>query len=112
MSNTAQSKRIETLLDLLKKEPNDPFLNYALAVEYGTLNKNKEAIELIKFLLVKNPNYLGAYYQLGQLFEKTGKTTNAIETYKKGRAVAQKQNNKKTYRELSEALMALDDIDD
>ncbi|MES2835886.1 MAG: tetratricopeptide repeat protein [Bacteroidota bacterium] len=112
MQTTVQNKRIEMLLEHLKKEPNDSFLNYALAVEYGSLNKNEEAIDLIKNLLEKNPDYLGAYYQLGQLFEKTNNIENAVATYKIGRTLAKTQDNKKAYGELTEALMMLEDIDE
>lgn len=112
MPTTAQNKRIEMLLEHLKKEPNDSFLNYALAVEYGSLNKNTEAINLIQNLLEKTPDYLGAYYQLGQLFEKINALGKAVDTYKTGRALAKLQDNKKAYGELTEALMMLEDIDE
>lgn len=112
MPNTAQSKRIEMLLEHLKKEPNDAFLNYALAVEHASLQNYSEAINIIENLLVKHPNYLGAYYQLGQLYEKIDNLNKAITTYKTGRALAKEQDNKKAYGELTEALMMLEDVEE
>lgn len=112
MPNAAQSKRIEMLLEHLKKEPNDAFLNYALAVEHTSLQNYNEAINIIENLLNNQPTYLGAYYQLGQLYEKTNKLNKAITTYKTGRELAKAQDNKKAYGELTEALLMLEDIDE
>lgn len=59
---------------MLKNEPNDSFLNYALALEYGKLENVKKAIELIEALLVRDEEYLGAYYQLGKILRTDWKS--------------------------------------
>ncbi len=100
--------RLHQIQEMLKAEPVDPFLNYALALEYAKLNDVKKSIELIENLLSHNKNYLGAYYQLGSYYEQTGQLQNAIATYKKGIIIAQQQKNRKTLGELNEALMILE----
>lgn len=94
---------------MLKTEPNDSFLRYALSLEYAKSNEIEKAIETIESLLINDVDYLGAYYQLGKLYEQAGNTSLAIETYKKGIAIAQKQNNRKTLGELNEALFLIQD---
>jgi len=103
------SQRLQQLISMLKDEPNDSFLNYALALEYAKDQNIKKAIELIENLLERDENYLGAFYQLGKLYEQNDNLQKAIDTYTKGIAIAKKQNNKKTFGELNEALMMLED---
>jgi len=99
----------EQLLELLKTEPDDSFLNYALALEYAKSNDVLKAIELIEKVLSTDENYLGAYYQLGKYYEKINAAEKAIANYTKGIAIAKKQNNRKAQGELNEALMMLEE---
>ena len=101
--------RLETLLSYLEKEPNDSFLNYALALEYHKAGDTLKAIELIVQLIARDEKYLGAYYQLGKLYEEQNKLTDAIAIYKKGKAIAAQLNDRKTLGELSEALLMIDE---
>ena len=101
--------RIEQIQQMLKDEPNDSFLNYALALEYGKTEDFTKAIEIIETVLQRDPNYLGAYYQLGKYYECANDEENAINTYKKGIKIAIEQQNKKTENELSDALWMLED---
>ncbi len=103
------SPRLEQLLEMLKSEPNDSFLNYALALEYAKANDVLKAIELIEALLLRDENYLGAYYQSGKYYEQLGNTEKAMEIYTKGIAIAKKQNNRKALGELNEALVMLEE---
>lgn len=97
--------RLDILKEMLEKEPKDSFLNYALALEHIQINEIPKAISIIEVVLQKDENYLGAYYQLGKLYEQTQQKELAINIYKKGIVIAMKQNNSKTMRELKEALM-------
>ena len=101
--------RQQQIEEMLKTEPSDSFLNYALALEFAKSDDLKKAIELIELLLLRDANYLGAYYQLGRYYEQTGQLQNAINSYKKGILIAQQQKDRKTLGELNEALMALQD---
>jgi predicted Zn-dependent protease len=94
---------------MLKSEPNDSFLNYALALEFAKLNEQIKSIELIETLLEREPAYLGAYYQLGKSYEQTNNAKMAIDAYSRGIEIAKKQNNKKAESELKEALFILQD---
>jgi len=101
--------RIEELKKFLIDEPHDSFLNYALALEYAKSGDIPKAIEIITSLLDSDPDYLGAYYQLGKYHETLQQHEIAIATYQKGISIAQKLNNKKALGELNEALWMLED---
>lgn len=101
--------RLEQLQEMLKAEPNDSFLNYALALEFAKANDVAKAIQLIENLLSKDENYLGAYYQLGKYYEQIQDIPKAIATYTKGVEVAKKIKNNKALGELNEALWMLED---
>lgn len=101
--------RFQQLQEMLKNEPNDSFLNYALALEHAKMGEIQKAIELIEMILHRDVNYLGAYYQLGNYYELTKQPQKAIAIYTKGIEMANKQNNRKTQRELQEALWILED---
>ncbi len=101
--------RLEQIQEMLKSEPADSFLNYALALEYAKINDVRKAIELLEALLARDENYLGAYYQLGKYYEQLDQKNKAVETYQNGASIAQKQKNKKAVGELNEALWMLED---
>jgi tetratricopeptide (TPR) repeat protein len=100
--------RIDMLLSYLEKEPNDSFLNYALALEYSKDNIDK-AIEILEKVISNDENYLGAYYQLGKYYEQRNDLLKAISIYKKGKEIAKEQMNTKTLNELCEALMMIEE---
>ena len=101
--------RLQQLQQMLLDEPDDSFLNYALALEFAKEDNLPQAISIIEKVIQHNENYLGAYYQLGKLYEQQNLSEKAISIYRKGIAIAQAQNNKKAQGELSEALWMLED---
>lgn len=102
------TNRMEMIEEMLAKNPNDTFLNYAAALEHKKKKELKKAIRIFKKIINQDPNYLATYYQLGKLLEEVGKTDEAIEVYKTGRELAKKTNDVKAKGELSEALLILD----
>jgi Tfp pilus assembly protein PilF len=103
------SSRLDQLLVMLREEPQDDFLRYAVAVEYAAAGDLQQAIARIESLIADKPDYLGAYYKLGQLHEQAGVTEKALDVYRRGAVVAKKQGNTKTLGELNTAIMLLED---
>ncbi len=101
--------RLLQIQEMLKSEPNDSFLNYALALELAKSNEIKKSIEIIEALLQREPDYLGAYYQLGKFYEQSNSMEKSIEAYSRGIVIAKKNNNRKAESELNEALFVLKD---
>jgi Tfp pilus assembly protein PilF len=101
--------RKEMIFDMLEKEPNDVFLNYALAMEHLATSDFKDADTQFRKVLSINATYLPCFYQLGQVNEKLCNNDVAINYYKQGVELAQQQGNKKALGELNEAIWMLED---
>jgi tetratricopeptide (TPR) repeat protein len=107
--NNMTTNRLELIAEMLEKNPDDTFLNYAAALEYKKDNAPKKAIAIFKKIIANDPNYLATYYQLGKLLEEEDKTAEAIDVYRKGHELATAKNDVKAVGELSEALLILGD---
>ena len=101
--------RINLLEQYLVEEPNDPFIKYALALEYDKSGKKEKSVELMTNLVTTNSDYLPVYYQLGKLYEGDGRKKEAIDVYKKGIVLATSTGNHHTVSELRSALDELID---
>jgi len=102
-------ERIEKILTLLKDNPTDNFLQHALALEYIKAGEDAKAKQIFLDLLQHDPSYIGSYYHLAKLLERTGEQAAAIKWYKQGMSEAGKQNDTKTYNELEAACEDLAD---
>ena len=80
--------RLETLLEMLEKDPQDSFLIYAVAKEYESNDNVPKAIEVLESLRILDPRYVGLYYHLGQIYEKQGQSEKALQTYEEGIRIA------------------------
>ena len=76
--------RLEQLQQMLLQEPNDEFLQYAIAIEYFSINNFEKALACLSVILNKNPDYLAAYYQAGKCYEELKRFENAKTIYTKG----------------------------
>lgn len=101
--------RIEQLQQMLAQEPNDEFLQYAIAIEYFSANNFEKALERFNIILKANPTYLAVYYQAGKCFEELKQFNDAKNMYTKGIEIAIKQGKTKTLNELQEALFLIED---
>ena len=95
--------RIAKIKEFLKTNPDDNFLQHALALEYIKLEDNVSARELFEAILTASPDYVGSYYHLAKLLEKMDETPLAIEWYEKGMAAAKKAGDNHSYSELQAA---------
>ena len=102
-----ERQRVEKLNALLIDFPDDNFLQHALALEYLKEGKYIEARNLFERVLEADPSYVGSYYHLGKLLERTGEIAGALEWYKKGMSVAQAGADNRTFNELQAAYEEL-----
>ncbi len=101
--------RMEKLREFLEKNPQDDFVQHALALEYIKFGKEGEAGKLFKEILDRNPGYIGSYYHYAKLLERSGERDAASHWYALGMAAAKKAGDMHTYNEL---LAALDELSD
>jgi len=100
--------RINKLLEYLQTSPNDSFLQHALALEYVKTGDDNAARKLFESLLAHDPAYVGSYYHLGKLLERTGNNDLALQWYEKGMTAAKETGNQHAYNELQAAYEDLE----
>ncbi len=96
-------EKIEKLKSFLVNSPGDSFLNHALALEYVKLGDESQARKLFLEILERDPSYIGSYYHLARLLERTGETENAKNWYEKGLIAARQAGDTHAYNELQAA---------
>ena len=99
--------RMEQIKEFLKASPSDNFLQHALALEYIKRGEEDKAQVLFEEILTRDPGYIGSYYHLAKLLERTGETEGAIKWYEKGMDAAQKAGDKHAMGELKSAYEEL-----
>lgn len=98
-----EGSRYAKLVEMLDKQPDDLFLQYALAMEYLGMQKPGDAEKLFRNIIATDEHYVAAYYQLGKLLEPANEHE-AINIYEKGMEEAQLKNDRKTVNEFRAAL--------
>lgn len=109
-SNTDQNihmDRLQLLRNMLAQQPEDSFLNHALALEEIKLGREVEARVLFESLLGRDPDYVGSYYHLGKLHERLGDEPKALEVYELGMEIAKKLGDTHALSELRGAYYNL-----
>ena len=99
--------RITKLKEFLQTNPNDSFLKHALALEYIKIGDDKTAREIFEAILTQDAGYIGSYYHLAKLLERTGDTNAAIQWYEKGMEAAKKAGDNHAFGELRSAYEEL-----
>ncbi|MBO9202910.1 MULTISPECIES: tetratricopeptide repeat protein [Niastella] len=99
--------RITKLKEFLQANPADSFLKHALALEYIKIEDDKTAREIFEEILTQDPGYIGSYYHLAKLLERTGDTNAAIQWYEKGMEAAKKAGDNHAFGELRSAYEEL-----
>ncbi|MES2560990.1 MAG: hypothetical protein V4590_14685 [Bacteroidota bacterium] len=97
------NSRFDKLLEMLEKQPDDLFLQYALAMEYLGMQQPEKAQNLFEQIIAADEHYVAAYYQLGLLLEGSDEKR-AIAIYEKGMQEAQLKGDRKTVNEFRSAL--------
>jgi tetratricopeptide (TPR) repeat protein len=100
--------RLATLLAMERDKPTDPFLKYALAVEYVSQGNMAESRRYFERLVAEYPEYVATYYQYGKLEEESGNNAAAVALYQKGIEKAKTAVDAKTARELQAAIDMID----
>ena len=93
-------ERIEKLKEFLMSNPEDSFLQHAIALEYIKLGYDEPAKSLFEEILNREPGYIGSYYHLAKLLERNNKTEEAVAVYVKGMEEAKKADENHAYGEL------------
>ncbi|MEZ4884069.1 MAG: tetratricopeptide repeat protein [Chitinophagales bacterium] len=105
--------RLSQIKTFLKENPNDPFLQFALALEYIKLKDQGQSLQVFTQLAIDHPQYVGTYYHLGKLQEELKQYDEALETYQKGMKIALEEKDRHAHQELQGAFnMLRDELED
>ena len=102
--------RLAALLDFHAQDPDDAFTRFALAQEYARRGDDARALDFYEELAAEQPDYTGTYYHLGKLYQRLGRTDDAIATFERGIDACRRQRNLKDLSELQDALLAAQGI--
>ena len=100
--------RLNGLLELYEKDPNDSFIIYGIALEYKSKKDYSESENYFKKLIEKDPNYVPAYMQFAILKEETNEISKAKELYTAGIKIAKQKGDSHAAQEMEEFLDELE----
>jgi tetratricopeptide (TPR) repeat protein len=95
------------LEQLLESDPDDVFLQYALAKARVSEGNIEAGLAQYESVIDRHPDYVPAYFQKGQTLAERGRTIEAREILARGINVARKVGDAHAEREMSEFLESL-----
>lgn len=90
----------EQLEEMLKADPDDVFLQYALAMAYASEGDVAEGINRLRQLIRQHPDYVAAYFQCGQLLSREGEADAARDVLEQGIQVADRVGDQHAAMEM------------
>jgi tetratricopeptide (TPR) repeat protein len=102
MDDLKGSARLDQLRAMLRDEPKDVFLHYAIMLELRKLNDHPEALLQGYELLEIDPGYVPAHYQMALLLHELGQPADALARCESGLRLATAQRDLKAAREFNE----------
>ena len=99
--------RREQLEEMLKSDPDDVFLQYALAMAYASEGDTVAGVQRLRDVIDQNPDYVAAYFQAGQLLAADEAVDDAKDVVSRGIEVARRTGDQHAESEMSEFLRAL-----
>jgi thioredoxin-like negative regulator of GroEL len=100
-------ERLEQLRAMLREEPGDTFLRYAIALELKRAGDMEAAIKDLEALLHDEPKHIASYYQLALMLADLGRSHDAIHTCEVGMLQCIVTGDRKARAELQELMHSL-----
>ncbi len=92
------------LRELLEKQPDDPFLLYALAMEHRARAEYPAALEHLGRVIEKDPGYIAAYHMSAQTHMQAGNREAARRAYATGIEAAKGKGDSHAAQEMQGEL--------
>jgi tetratricopeptide (TPR) repeat protein len=99
--------RREKLEEMLKAEPEDTFLRYALALELDKEGDHDHSLALLTGLIEGSPPHVPAFFMAGQQLARLSRIDKARDVLRAGIEEARQQQNQHAAGEMSEFLASL-----
>lgn len=97
------SRRVQ-IQEMLNEEPNDPFLNYALAQELLKEGLIEEGEAQLRTICTQQPDYVPAWFRLGQFLADEQRTDEAVSILQEGIATAKRTGDLHAASEMTQLL--------
>lgn len=98
--------RLDKLLKILDADPNDAFVLYGIAQEYGNRGELARAVEFYDRCIAADAAYVYGYYHKAQALRQLGRTADARTTAREGLKAATAAQDAKGIDEL-QGLMGI-----
>ena len=95
------------LEQLLESDPDDVFLQYALAKACVSEGDIETGLSQFQAVIDRNPRYVPAYFQKGQALAEQGRTVEARSVLTRGIEAARQAGDRHAESEMTEFLEAL-----
>lgn len=93
---------------MLREDPGDPFLRYALAMEFVSEGDDAKALEHFTLLVREHPEYVPGYMQMGLALTRLGRTEEARQCLERGIVAARTAGEEHAAEEMRGLLATLD----
>ncbi len=103
------NERIQQLNKFLLETPDDPFIKYAIALEYKKLGDLNQAEVHFAKTLESHSDYLPLFYHYGLTLIENSNQNKAVEIVEMGMELAKKQKDNHTLAELNELRESLEE---
>lgn len=95
------SSVVENLEKLLCGPRDNALLRFSLGSEYLKIGDPNRALAHLRKAVSQNPLYSAAWKLLGRALTEAGQAEDALEAYRQGIAVAEKQGDKQAAKEMT-----------
>jgi tetratricopeptide (TPR) repeat protein len=104
MHESRGNERLERLQLLIRQNPQEPFLPYALGLEWEKQANLQRAEEIWRNLLIEHPDYLPAWQRLAELYLVQKQFINALHCTKEALRCSEKTGDHHAHETALEML--------
>ena len=104
--------RLAELINFSKESPNDPFLIYAITMEYKKMGDDVKTEQGFLELITSHERYVGTYYHYAKFLEEKNRKDEALGIYEKGMEIATQARNRHAFGELKSAYQMAKGVDE
>lgn len=99
--------RLEKLETMYQQDPSDDFVCYGLAMEYRSLDRHDEALELFKSLTNNPTPHVPSFFMMGQMLAEIDRIDEAKSALQQGIQQGNQQGDQHAVGEMTEFLATL-----
>ncbi len=99
--------RIEKIISMLERTPNDTFLHYSLGMEYISAERFDDAVDSFQKCVELDENYLAAYVECGKALRSAARLDEARQVFSQAMELAVTQGESHMRDFIQQQLDAL-----